>query len=321
MWTLSTAYAAFVPLVGVVGAPWSLFATVRLLGGSRVAALLGGLLALAPGDVYFWWFMAHGTLPAMISAFLAPLAIALAWRVFARHDHRWTLVAALTVVLIVGLFWVLFVLMIGPALLMGAAICRRRLCRRDLVLAAVVAAAVLLVHSHWLLALLGSPQIGYIAPEGLGELTWRKFFEDSLQPVLFDPNPIALVLGVVGVFLLPGPLRAVYGGFVASLLIHATVIHRLFERLELDRFLVPFTIALVPPAAWLGTRLHPRRRPRLLADVFAAPGPRAPRGPGAARRWGLAPVLGSDSAHGAADRVPVRCDPRAGRMDPIVDVT
>ena len=198
---------------------------MRLLGGSWTAALLAGLLALAPSDVLFWWFMAHGTLPFAVSASLAPLVVALAWRVFVRHDHRWTLVAALTAALVLGLFWVLFSLMIGPALLIGAAICWRRLRRRDLWMAGAVAVAVLLVHSHWMLGLLGSPQIGYAAVDVVEKLTWRRFFEDLLLPVLFDPSPIVLTLGVVGLFLLPGPLRSVYGAFVASLLVPATLVH------------------------------------------------------------------------------------------------
>jgi hypothetical protein len=252
---LSDVYAAFVPLVGAVVAPWSLFATVRLLGGSRLAALLAGVLVLAPGDVYFWWLMGHGTLPSMVSAALAPLVVALAWRVFVRHDHRWLLVVVLAAALIVGSFWVLFVLMIGPALLIGAAICWRRLRRRDLLLAAALAVGVLLVHSHWLLGILRSPEIGYVAPGGLAKLTWRRFVEDSLHPILFDPNPIALVLGGVGIFLLPSPLRAVYAVFVAALLVHATLLRPLFGRLELDRFFVPLAMALIPPAAWIGARL------------------------------------------------------------------
>ena len=275
---LPEVYTAFVPLVGVVLAPWSLFATTRLLGGSRAAALLAGLLALAPSDVHFWWFAAHGTLPATVSAALAPLAIVLAWRVFVRHDRRWRLVVALTATLILGLFWVLFALMIGPALLIGAAICWRRLGRRDLGLAAMVAAAALAVHSHWLLGLLGSPQIRYLGVEVVKDLTWRRFFVDSLLPVPFDPSPIALTLGVVGVFLLPGPLRAVYGVFVASLLVPATLLSPWFERLELSRFLVSFAFALIPPAAWLGARLvrtvggarWPALTPLLGAGLLAA---------------------------------------------------
>jgi hypothetical protein len=228
---------------------------VRLLGGSRLAALLAGLLTLAPGDFYFWWFMAHGTLPFTVSAALAPLVVALAWRVFVRHDPRRILVLALAVTLNVGLFWIGFVWMIGPALLIGAAFRWRHLQRRDLVLAAALAACALLVHSHWLLVVLGSPQIAYSTPTEPEGFTWRKFVTDSLEPILIDPNPIALVLGGVGTLLFPGPLRTVYGGFVLSLLATATLLHPVAWHLELDRFLVPFGIALIPPAAWIGARL------------------------------------------------------------------
>lgn len=255
VWRLPDVYAALPLLVGAGVVPWSLFWTVRLLGGSRLAALLAGLLALAPGDVYFWWLMAHGTLPAIVSASIAPLVIALAWRVFVRHDPRRILVVALGVALTLGSFWAGFVPIVGPGLLIGTAICWRRLRRRDLLLAAGLAAGVILIHSHWLLGLLGSPQILYTTPRESDPLTWRQFVEASLQPIVTDPNPVALVLGVVGTFLLPGPLRWVYAGFVLSLLGTATLLRPLFPLLELDRFFVAFGLALIPPAAWVGARL------------------------------------------------------------------
>jgi hypothetical protein len=254
-WPLPDAYPVFLVLVPAMVAPWSLFWAVRLLGGSRLAALLAGLLALAPGDVYFWWLIAHGTLPSIVSAALAPLVVALAWRVFVRHDPRRILAIALAIVLYVGLFWIGFVWMVGPALLLGAAMFRRHLRRRDLMLAGALAAGALLVHSHWLLGVLGSPRIAHGTPRPPDPLTWTKFVTDSLEPILMDPNPIVLVLGGVGTFLFPGPLRLLYGGFVLSLLATATLLHHALWHLELDRFLVPFGIALIPPAAWLGARL------------------------------------------------------------------
>jgi hypothetical protein len=254
VWRLPDVYAAIVALVGAVVVPWCLFATARILGGSRLAALLAGLLALAPSDVYFWWLMGHGTLPALMSAALAPLIVALAWRVFVRRDHRWPVVLLLTAALLVGVFWALLVLMIGPPLLLGAALYRRRLRRRDLVLASALGAGVLLVHAHWLVGLLGT-HLAYVAPAGAAKLTWRRFVEDSLQPILLDPNPAVLLLGAAGTFLLPRPLRALYGGFALWLLVCATLLRPAFLRLELDRFFVPLAIALIPPAAWVAARL------------------------------------------------------------------
>ena len=165
VWRLPDVYAAIVALVGAVFVPWCLFATVRILGGSRLAALLAGLLALAPSDVYFWWLMGHGTLPALVSAALAPLIVALAWRVFVRHDHRWPVVLLLAAALLVGVFWALVVLMVGPPLLLGAVLYWRRLRRRDLVLAGALGAGVLLIHAHWLVGLFGT-HLGTPPPPG-----------------------------------------------------------------------------------------------------------------------------------------------------------
>jgi hypothetical protein len=254
VWRLPEVYVAIVALVGAVLVPWCLFATARILGGSRLAALLAGLLALVPSDVYFWWLMGHGTLPALVSAALAPLIVALAWRVFVVHDHRWPLVVLLAAALLVGVFWALLVLMVGPPLLLGAALCWRRLRRRDVVLAGALGAGLLLVHAHWLIGLLGT-HAEYVAPAGAAKLTWHRFVEDSLQPILLDPNPAVLLLGAAGTLLLPRPLRAFYGGFVLWLLVCATLLRPAFLRLELDRFFVPLAIALTPPAAWIAARL------------------------------------------------------------------
>ncbi len=198
--------------------------------------------------------MGHGTLPALVSAALAPLIVALAWRVFVRHDHRWPVVLLLAAALLVGVFWALLVLMVGPPLLLGAVLYWRRLRRRDLVLAGALGAGVLLIHAHWLVGLFGT-HLGYAAPAGAAKLSWRRFVEDSLQPILLDPNPAVLLLGAAGTLLLPRPLRAVYGGFVLWLLACATLLRPAFLRLELDRFFVPLAIALIPPAAWLAARL------------------------------------------------------------------
>jgi hypothetical protein len=252
---LERVYATFVPLVGVVLVPWCLFAATRLLGASWLAALLAGVLALAPDEAYFWWFMAHGTLPAAVSAGLATLTIALAWRVFVRHDRRRGLVSALTAALTIGLAWGFFAAMVGPALLFGALLCRRRLGRRELAVALGVAGVLLLVHAPGLVGIRGMPQAAYAQPGAIEAVPWREFLALALETALVDPNAIALVLGGAGVFLLPRPLRAAYGAFVGSLLLTATLARPLFRGLELERFFIPLSFALIPPAAWLVARL------------------------------------------------------------------
>ena len=252
---LERVYATVLPLVGAGLVPWCLFAATRLLGGSRLAALLAGLLALAPDETYFWWFMAHGTVPAVVSAALATLSLALAWRVSVRHDPRRWLALALAAGLTVGLFWALFAVMVGPALLLGAALFWRRLGRRDLRLALGIAAALLLVHGHWLAGLRGGLRVPYTAVGPVGAVPWRQFLSMGLDVILIDPNPLGLVLGAVGLCLLPRPLRLAWGAFVGSLLLTATILRPLFPWLELERFLVPLSFALIPPAAWLAARV------------------------------------------------------------------
>src|SRR4029453_16031327 len=94
----------------------------------------------------------------------------------------------------------------------------------------------------------------YVAPAGVAKLPWRRFVEDSLPPILFDPNPAGVFLGAAGI-LLPRPLRLAYGSLALWLLVCATLLRPAFLRLELDRFFVPLAIALIPPAAWVAARL------------------------------------------------------------------
>ena len=259
---LERIYPAIVALVGAGVVPWCLFAATRLLGGSALAALLAGILALAPDETHFWWFMAHGTLPAAISAALASLTIALAWRVLVRHDPRRWLALALVASLTVGLFWALFALMVGPALLVGALVHWRRLGRRELGLVLGIAALLFVAHAHWLVGIAGAVRAPYTASGPIGDIPWAHFLSMGLRTIPIDPSPLALVLGGAGTFLLPRPLRVPYASFVASLLLTATVLRPLFPRLELERFFVPLALALIPPAAWLGARFlraAPRR--------------------------------------------------------------
>jgi hypothetical protein len=251
---LERVYAAFVPLVGAGLVPWCLFAATRLLGGSPLAALLAGVLALAPDETYFWWFMAHGTLPAAVSAALATLGIALAWRVFVCRDRRWWLVLGLVASLTIGLFWALFAVMVAPTLLLGALIFRRRFGRGELRLALVILGTLVLVHGHWLAGLRGTLRVPYTASGPIGAVPWARFLSMGLDVVLIDPSPIALVLGVIAVLLLPRPLRLAWGVFVGSLLLTGTVLRPLFPWLELERFFVPLSFALIPPAAGLAAR-------------------------------------------------------------------
>jgi hypothetical protein len=252
---LERVYPAIVALVGAGLVPWCLFAATRLLGGSALAALLAGLLALAPDETYFFWFMAHGTLPAAISAALATLTVALAWRVLVRHDPRRWLALVLIAGLAIGLFWALFALMVGPALLAGALVHWRRLRRRELGLVLGTTAVLFLVHAHWLVGIAAAGRAPYTASGPIGGIPWARFFWGSLETVLRDPSALALVLGGAGLVLLPRPLRIPYGAFVVSLLLTATVVRPLFPQLELERFFVPFSLALIPPAAWLAARL------------------------------------------------------------------
>jgi hypothetical protein len=146
--------------------------------------------------------------------------------------------------------------MVAPALLVGALVHRRRLGRRALRLALGIGAALFLVHAHWLAGIARTTSVRYTTPAGpLDEAGWADALAEGVRTLLIDPSPLALVLGAVGVLLLPRGLRVVYLSFVASLLVTATILRPLYPGLELERFFIPLGLALIPPGAWLAARL------------------------------------------------------------------
>jgi hypothetical protein len=246
--SLEAAYVWFIPVVGILVAPWALFAATRALGLSRVAALLAGLLALAPEEHGFLWLFYRGTLPAMLAAALAPLAFALGWRVFVGRDRRWPLVLALVAVINLGSFWTLFPLMFLPGLLAGA-LGRRRLAPRDLAWALGVAGALFVLNAGWILTFLETRDMaGLLDARPPARMDWAAAWERFLTIPLTE-NPIGLVLGAAGLLVLPRPLRFPYVVTLLSLALVAALGPGLFPELELLRFVIPLGFALVLPAA------------------------------------------------------------------------
>ena len=311
---LERVYPAIVALVSAGLVPWCLFAATRLLGGSALAAFLAGILALAPDETYFFWFMAHGTLPAAISAALATLTIALAWRVFVRHDRRWWLALVLAWSLAIGLFWALFALMVGPALLVGALVHWRRLRRRELGLGLGIAAALFVVHAHWLVGIAGAVRAPYTASGPIGGIPWAHFLWISLATIPRDPSPLALVLGGAGSSFsppAPGPVRELRrlappdGDARPAPLPAARA-----------RALLRPALAGADPAGRLADRAAPPRRGAARGEDGGGPGPPGARAPRRARGRRPAAVLGGYAARREPDGVRVGGDTAAGPVAP-----
>ena len=261
---LETAYQWFIPLVAVVTIPWALYAATRLLGFSRLAGVVAALLAMVPADSYFTWLLTYGTLGALVTASLVPLTFVLAWRIFVVRDRRWWMVMAFATTVHLGLLWPLFPLTLLPALLGTALLLRRRLRRSDVVLGAGIAAAVLVLNASWLLSIPGMSAAGWVmeAPAAVkpnGGQAWRWLIAQSS-----NVNPLILVAGGAGLVLLPHPLRVSYAGLVGSLLVIAAAGPTVLPGMELNRFAIVLTFALVPVAAGLtGRQLRSPWKPYL----------------------------------------------------------
>jgi hypothetical protein len=247
---LDRAYAFFVPAVGLWAAPWGLFAATRLLGYPRLAAFIAALLALAPDEQLFVWLLQRGTLPAVFSAALVPLAFVLAWRVFFLRDRRLVPIAALLVVANLGSFWILFPVMVLPALVAGL-FTRRRPGWADAGLALLLAAGLVAANASWILEFLSTRSVGAILQSRSGGFPAFTLGYRLTEAVPATLGPIGLVGGSAGLFLLPRSVRLPYAALLGWLATVAIAGPGLFPRLELLRWTIPMGYALALPAAVL----------------------------------------------------------------------
>lgn len=259
--SLESAYVWFIPMVAIFVAPLSLFATTRLLGLPRLAALIAALLALAPEEHYFVWLLPRGTLPALVSASLAPLAFALGWRIFFARDRRWWTLLVFLAVVNLGSFWTLFPLMVLPGLLAGA-VTRRGLRLGDLGLALALGGLLLLVNAGWIGEFLRTREVRpLVEAQAVDDMPWGTWWERLTTVIPATENPVGVVMGCIGLLLLPRPLRLPYGVLTASLVLIPALGPDLFPHLELLRFVIPLGFILLPPAAHVVARgLRPMRR-------------------------------------------------------------
>lgn len=114
--------------------PWSVYLSARVLSLGHRAAIIAGILTLAPTLGVFEWMLKYGTLGFSMSAGLIPLALALAYRVFiADEKPQWWHVFALTAVSSLVIMWslsfVIFLPLVAMALFRLRVIFSRRRAR------------------------------------------------------------------------------------------------------------------------------------------------------------------------------------------------
>jgi hypothetical protein len=252
--SLEQLYLVLIPVLAWGVTPVAVALSARLLGVGVPGAAAAGLLALLPNADVLEWIYRHGVPAFLLSAALVPLATALLYRVAVRGDARWGTALALLATFAVGMFWMLFGLMVLPAALLAVLWPGIPLGRRLRVIALLAAGVA--VHVPWI--------AGFFAvydPEHLagwpGELRWTGVLAEAEEGLrLGQLNPVLLVVAFLGARHLGDPAARAFGlgaGLLVlgpALLVRGTV--ETWDMLQFDRFVIPAGYLLaIPAGAWV----------------------------------------------------------------------
>ena len=248
----------------VLFVPWFTVFAFRAAGLSWTGALAGGLLMLCGSRLYFIWMLHFGTVGASLSGALLPAALAFLYAAVHRRPAPPRRVFA-------GLFLALFLmgqwppmLLLGlPMGLLTAAAWRRwwrPAVRGRLLWTGLLVVGALLPTVAG--ALLGKTVMEHVleTPSGQGSCAarlWASFC--SLTPgLLMDVNPLVLVAGAAGVWVMPWKrLRRWVVVVLLFLVLVFTAGPVCLPNMQLERMAIMAAGLLVlPAAAWLRVALE-----------------------------------------------------------------
>lgn len=277
----------YVLLLYVMLIPWACYWAARIFGCSRAAAACTGVLALGPSLSYFEWLLRYGTLGFVFSVGMAPLALALSYRLsLAEQSPRLLHMLALTVVSFCCITWSLSFLVFLPLTAAALVGWRRTFAadRRKLVLAFIVLFAV--INGPWMRVFVRESKVfSFLSGETLPGSDTRSVFSDKTsdeeskaKPELIDllrkkyrgfreelrkVNPLIVFMFIPGVLLLPaGSPRSILLITVLWLGLIAVVGDALKPQLELRRMIIPasFLMTIGAGAALCRTLLWARQK-------------------------------------------------------------
>ncbi len=272
-----TVYTAAWAILYLVFVPWIAVASVRALGGDRTAAFAGGILGLGVSQHFFLWALHYGTIGAGFASAMTMPVCALGFRTIWLGRLGFRTALALIIAGTLLLMWPLCGTVALAVALTTLCSASRWSWRKVLFLAAC-AAAILLLFSPWLLAILseGQTELSFVSrsphPASSTDatspvtLTQLRSGASHLAAHLMEVNPVILFLGLLGAAL--GPSRALRRWYLPILLVLALVTGWAREWLpksQLSRMSIPLAFAAVPPAALFIGRLLRTRDIRLAA--------------------------------------------------------
>lgn len=251
---LGLAYIVIMPLVAAL--------SLRIMGASRTAAAIAGLLALGVSRHFFLWVLHYGTACApMVASFTLPIAACLYRVLWLDRREKW-----LGVVLVASaamlLQWPPGGLMAMPILLSFLLAWRKWTWPKFRFLLACAGIVLALTFRHLLVILLKAGTVVDHVMDGGGGLEgvgWvAGFFKGFhfLVAHLQEGHPVILFLGLAGLVALSA--RGVRSWFGPALLAFALIVgwgEQLKPQLELGRMAIPMMFLAVGPAAVAAGRL------------------------------------------------------------------
>lgn len=255
----------------VIFVPWFTACAFRAAGISWTGALIGALLMLCGSRLYFVWMLHFGTVGASLAGAMLPAALAFLYAAIHRRPAAPRRVFA-------GLFVALFLMCQWPPMMLLAvplvllALCAWRHWWRPVVRGRLIWTGVLVVLA--LLptvagSLLGKTVMEHVLETSAGQgglaARLRTNFLSQTSGLLMDVNPLVLVVGAAGVWVMPWKwLRRWVAGVLLFLVLLFSVAPVCLPNMQLERMAIMAAGLLVlPAAAWLRVALD-NRSPRLL---------------------------------------------------------
>ena len=257
--------------VFVLCVPWVTVWAFRAAGLAWTGALAGGLLMLCGSRIFFIWMLHFGTVGASLSGALLPAALAFLYAaVFRRPAPRRTFAGLFLSLFLMGQWPPL--LLLGPPLGLLAALAWRRWrrppVRGRLVVTGALAVGALLPTVAG--ALLGKTVMDHVLETAPGTGSCLAgigaSFRSLMPGLLMDVNPLVLVAGFAGLWVMPWRhLRRWVAAVLLVLVIGFSAGPVCLPNLQFERLAIMAAGLLVlPAAAWLRKALE-APSPRLVA--------------------------------------------------------
>ncbi len=278
VWIFSLPHEFYTPLFGImylVLVPLLIAGSIRILGGSRTAALCGAALSVIPTREYTLWLLHFGTIGANFAMALTIPISALLYRILFQKGGRGSSLALTACVLLMAL-WPLGPFMALP-MIFTVLFHAKHLTRRSfrwLLLAGIFAGIPLLVYYRSVL--IGGKIMGE-AGQGirLVGLTLNGLREGAtlLRYHILRGHPLLVCMGFAGgLTFLRNSLRTWTLSILACFILLAGLANVLLPGYQLYRLGIPMVFAAIPPAILAVDKLihlKPALQTSLLALLLA----------------------------------------------------